>query len=152
MKGTTMVALSVLAASAVHAETQNFDQQKTGAAPDGCSCGVTGRGKPVWTVDADRSAPSAPNVLRQSGSGTFPWCVNKAVSLADGFVVVKFKPEKGREDQAGGAVWRWKDPSATRTAGRSSRTTSCLCGTDSRSARWRGSSTPSAVSGLTSKS
>jgi hypothetical protein len=63
----------------------------------------------VWAVEADRSAPSAPNVLRQSGKGTFPWCVRSAASLADGFVEVKFKPEKGREDQAGGAVWRWKD-------------------------------------------
>jgi len=109
MKGTIMVALTVLAASAAQAETQNFDQQKTGAAPQGWTCGVTGRGKPVWTVDADGSAPSAPNVLRQSGSGTFPWCVNKGVSVTDGFVEVKFKPEKGREDQAGGVVWRWKD-------------------------------------------
>ena len=48
-------------------------------------------------------------MLRQSGSGTFPWCVKKAVSFADGFVEVRFKAEKGREDQAGGIVWRWKD-------------------------------------------
>jgi hypothetical protein len=53
-----------------------------------------------WTVDADPSAPSAPNVLRQSGSGTFPWCMKKGTSVADGFVEVKFKSEKGREDQA----------------------------------------------------
>ena len=35
--------------------------------------------------------------------------MKKGVSLADGFVEVKFKPENGREDQAGGVVWRWKD-------------------------------------------
>jgi hypothetical protein len=29
--------------------------------------------------------------------------------LSDGFVEVKFKPVSGREDQAGGLVWRWKD-------------------------------------------
>jgi len=29
--------------------------------------------------------------------------------LADGFVEVKFKPTAGKEDQAGGVVWRWKD-------------------------------------------
>jgi hypothetical protein len=90
-------------------ETQNFDQQKAGAAPEGWTCGVTGKGNPVWTVEADPSAPSAPNVLRQRGAGTFPWCVNRAVSVADGFVEVRFKPEKGREDQAGGVVWRRKD-------------------------------------------
>jgi hypothetical protein len=31
------------------------------------------------------------------------------VQLSDGFVEVKFKPLSGREDQAGGVVWRWKD-------------------------------------------
>src|SRR5438876_762966 len=71
--------------------------------------GVAGQGSPRWTVESDRSAPSGPNVLRQAGSGTFPWCVKKGASISDGFVEVKFKPERGREDQAGGVVWRWKD-------------------------------------------
>ena len=31
------------------------------------------------------------------------------MSLADGFVEVKFKPISGKEDQAGGVVWRWQD-------------------------------------------
>lgn len=70
---------------------------------------MTGRGSPRWAVNADPTAPSAPNVLQQTGSGTFPWCVKKGVSLADGFVEVKFKPLRGSEDQAGGVVWRWKD-------------------------------------------
>jgi hypothetical protein len=70
---------------------------------------VTGRGTPHWTVEADPDAPSAPNVLKQSGSGDFPWCVKKSASLADGFVEVKFKALSGHEDQAGGLVWRWKD-------------------------------------------
>jgi hypothetical protein len=48
-------------------------------------------------------------VLKQSGHGTFPWCVKKDASFADGFVEVKFKPVSGRQDQAGGIVWRWKD-------------------------------------------
>ena len=109
MKGAIMVALTVLAASAASAETDNFDDYKPGTEPEGWTCGVTGKGTPKWTVDTDPSAPSAPNVLRQSASGTFPWCVKKGVSLADGFVEVKFKPEKGKEDQAGGIVWRWKD-------------------------------------------
>ncbi len=91
------------------AETVNFDQDPTGSLPAGWSAGVTGRGSPKWTVEADASAPSRPNVLKQSGSGTFPWCVRPDVSLADGYVEVKFKPISGREDQAGGVVWRWKD-------------------------------------------
>jgi hypothetical protein len=29
--------------------------------------------------------------------------------MPDGVVEVNFKPEAGKEDQAGGLVWRWKD-------------------------------------------
>jgi hypothetical protein len=102
------IAVSALASS-VGAMTVNFDQDRAGALPDGWVAGVTGRGSPHWSVEADASAPSAPNVLKQSGAGDYPWCVKKGVSLADGFVDVKFKPLSGREDQAGGLVWRWKD-------------------------------------------
>ena len=60
-------------------------------------------------MEVDAGAPSAPNVLKQSGRGDFPWCVRKGALIADGFVEVKFKALSGREDQAGGVVWRWKD-------------------------------------------
>ena len=99
----------ITAATAALADTDNFDQAPTGSPPPNWTCGVTGQGSPVWKVETDPSAPSKPNVLKQSGSGTFPWCVRKDVSLADGYVEVKFKPLEGREDQAGGLVWRWKD-------------------------------------------
>ena len=62
------------------AETVNFDQQGTGVIPSGWKCGVTGRGSPKWSVEKDDSAPSPPNVLKQAGSGTFPWCVKTDVS------------------------------------------------------------------------
>ena len=104
-----MTALTVLAASAAFAETDNFDTDRTGSVPAGWKCGVTGRGNPHWAVEGDLSAPSAPNALRQSGSATFSWCVKNAVSVADGFVEVRFKPQAGSEDRAGGVVWRWKD-------------------------------------------
>ena len=91
------------------AETFSFDSDAPGALPKSWSQGVTGRGSPRWTVEPDASAPSRPNVLKQSGSGTFPWCVRPEATLADGYVEVKFKPISGREDQAGGVVWRWKD-------------------------------------------
>ena len=80
-----------------------------GHAPAGWIAGVTGKGAHRWTVETDGGAPSAPNVLRQSGVGDFPWCVKTDVALADGFVEVKFKPIDGRQDRAGGVVWRWKD-------------------------------------------
>ena len=104
-----MVAMTVLSATAAFAETENFDKEKAGSLPAGWSCGVTGKGSMRWTVDADPSAPSAPNVLRQSGSGAFPWCMKKGTSVVDGFVEVKFKSEKGQQDQAGGVIWRGKD-------------------------------------------
>jgi hypothetical protein len=91
------------------AATISFDQDVPGALPAGWRAGVTGRGSPKWAVEADATAPSKPNVLKQSGSGTFPWCVRPDASFADGTVEVKFKPISGREDQAGGLVWRFKD-------------------------------------------
>jgi hypothetical protein len=98
------LAMSMLAAAPALAETDNFDSVQAGVPPAHWTCGVTGRGSPKWAIEADASAPSRPNGLKQSGSGTFPWCVKKSVSMQDGFVEVKFKPLAGREDQAGGLV------------------------------------------------
>jgi hypothetical protein len=99
----------ITAATPALADSDNFDQATAGSLPPGWTCGVTGRGSPVWKVETDSSAPSQPNVLKQSGRGTYPWCVKKDVSLKDGFVEVKFKPLSGKEDQAGGLIWRWSD-------------------------------------------
>ena len=97
------------AATCAEAQTANFDADRAGTLPAGWICGSTGGGAPRWSVEADAGAPSPPNVLKQSGSGAFPWCVKQGTTLADGAVEVKFKPLSGREDQAGGVVWRWKD-------------------------------------------
>lgn len=104
----TGTAHAALAASA-QGEIVDFDNVRLGTLPPGWISGVTGRGAGRWAVEVDTSAPSAPHVLKQSGSGEFPWCVSNATSLADGFVEVKFKPLAGSDDQAGGVVWRWKD-------------------------------------------
>jgi hypothetical protein len=105
-------ALVGIATAAVSASglAGTFAADAVGAAPAGWLCGVTGRGQPHWAVVADPAAPSGSGkVLLQDGSGTFPWCVRSGTAIADGFVEVKFKPIRGREDQAGGVVWRWKD-------------------------------------------
>ena len=109
MKTTITMASTLLAAGVSVAQTLNFDKDPTGVAPADWTCGVTGRGSPRWTVELDPGAPSPPNVLMQSGAGNFPWCVRTGIAILDGFVEVKFKPIRGREDQAGGVVWRWKD-------------------------------------------
>jgi hypothetical protein len=101
--------LTVTAMNTPLAATVSFDQETPGSVPAGWVAGVTGRGSPKWSIETDATAPSKPHVLKQSGSGTFPWCVLREVSYADGYVEVKFKPVSGREDQAGGLVWRWKD-------------------------------------------
>jgi len=91
------------------ADIGTFDDDKPGAAPTGWLCGVTGHGSPKWTVETDPTAPSKPNVLMQSGSGTFPWCAKKDVAPGNGFVEVKFKPIRGKEDRVGGLMWRFKN-------------------------------------------
>lgn len=105
----SLVSATLVSATALAQTTVNFSGDAAGAAPAGWSCGVTGRGKPHWTVVADPGSPSQSNVLMQTGSGAFPWCVKTGTALSDGFVEVKFKPISGRDDQAGGVVWRWKD-------------------------------------------
>lgn len=63
--------------------------------------GLTGRGTARWTEDGRK--------LTYHGGATFGWAVLPTTSLRDGFVQVSFKPIAGREDQAGGVVWRWRD-------------------------------------------
>jgi len=109
MRQKYLALLASICATTALAETVGFDQDPAGSLPAGWVCGVTSRGSPKWLVEADGTAPSRPNVLKQSGQGTFPWCAKEDVSLADGFVEVKFKPMEGKEDRAGGVVWRFKD-------------------------------------------
>jgi len=100
--------------SLVLAQTVTFDKDEVGKAPAGFTTALTGGGKPgVWMVMSDESAPSKPNVLAQidqdKTSYRFPVCVYDAVSAKDVDVSVRFKPVKGKEDQAAGIVWRYKD-------------------------------------------
>lgn len=92
-----ILVISLFAMDAM-AEIIGFDQNQIGTPPAGWTCSVTGRGSPKRTVEADPTAPSKPNVLKQSGTGTFPWCAKKGVAIADGFVEVKFKAMQGSED------------------------------------------------------
>jgi hypothetical protein len=106
----SQVALAGAAASLAAfagAQTIRFDEQALGP-PAGWTCGVTGRGSPRWSVQAHPLQPGS-RVLLQSGSGSFPWCVRTGTALADGFVEARFQPISGREDQAGGVVWRFQD-------------------------------------------
>ncbi len=109
MKKLTFALITALTTSIALAETVNFDDLKTDAPPPGWTATQTGKGEAKWVVVADDSAPSKPNVLKQSGEATFPVCIKNDTRLKDGFVEVKFKPVAGKEDQAGGVIWRCKD-------------------------------------------
>ena len=86
-----------------------FDKADIDKAPTGWTATQTGTGAAKWTVVRDDAAPGGPYVLKQSGQATYPLCLKNDTSLRDGFVEVKFKPISGKEDQAGGVVWRAKD-------------------------------------------
>jgi len=104
-----LIIMSSLITSAARAETIGFDIAKPGEAPPGWTATKTGKGEAKWTIEKDDTAPSQPNVLKQSGEATYPVCIKDDTSLQDGFVEVKFKPISGKEDQAGGVLWRCKD-------------------------------------------
>src|SRR6187397_2316276 len=86
------------------ADTVNFDDFNTGEPPHGWTATKTGQGNAKWEVVPDDSAPSKPNVLKQSGEATFPICIKDDTSIKNGFVEVKFKPISGKVDQAGGLI------------------------------------------------
>jgi hypothetical protein len=107
MKPTTILVGALLAAGAT--ETVNFDKAAVGKPPSGWTATQTGTGQAKWTIVPDDTAPSKPNVLKQSGQAAYPVCLKDDTSLKDGFVEVKFNALSGKQDQAGGVVWRAKD-------------------------------------------
>src|SRR5947199_7502748 len=101
--------MSPMSMAMAQTQTINFDNFKTGDPPPGWTATKTGSGQAKWTIERDDTAPSKPNVLKQSGEATYPVCIKDDTDLKDGFVEVKFKPISGKEDQAGGVLWRCKD-------------------------------------------
>jgi 3-keto-disaccharide hydrolase len=106
---TSILVLTAVLLAAAAPEIVNFDKAEAGKPPNGWTATQTGTGRAIWAVVQDDTAPSKPNVLKQSGQATYPVCLKDDTSLKDGFVEVKFKAISGREDQAGGLVWRAKD-------------------------------------------
>ena len=96
MKQACIAAATIFASSAAVAQTINFDADSPGTLPSAWQQGVTGKGSPKWAVRADPAAPSKPNVLQQSGSGPFPWCVLPKTAIEAGSVRLRLDV-----DQAG---------------------------------------------------
>lgn len=63
--------------------------------------GPTGKGAARWTDRGER--------LIYRGGAVLGWALVRGASVRDGFVQVRLKPVGGREDRAGGVVWRWRD-------------------------------------------
>jgi hypothetical protein len=108
MKALLLTAVTLFAAAATPTVV-NFDTLDAGKPPGGWTSTQTGSGKAVWSVVRDTTAPSQPNVLKQSGEATYPVSLKDDTAIKDGFVEVKFKPLSGKEDQAGGLIWRARD-------------------------------------------
>ena len=109
------LAIALLAHTAFGA-TVNFDDAAPGGPPSGWTATKTGDGQPKWTVEKDDTAPSKPNVLKQSGVAAYPICLKNGSNLNDGVVEVKFKPISGEDDQAAGLIWRVRDANNYYTA------------------------------------
>src|SRR5256712_6933138 len=110
MKNLVMLLVSIgMGGGMTLAQTVDFDTFKIGEPPPGWAATKTGAGQAKWTVEKDDTAPSKPNVLKQSGQATYPVCIKEDTNLKDGFVEVKFKAVSGKEDQAGGLIWRARD-------------------------------------------
>jgi hypothetical protein len=114
LKKLVFLSLVLAVSGALFGEVINFDKDEAGKAPKGFVFGLTGKGKPgVWVVQQDPTAPSAQNVLAQTDANPvsyrFPVCVYDGFTAKDVDVSVKYKPVSGREDQAAGIVWRYRD-------------------------------------------
>jgi hypothetical protein len=103
---TGMLFLAITASA--FAETKVTFEEAT-SLPAGWKSGITGTGAAKWEVVRDDDAASGSNVLKQSGEATFCWAAKTDAAIKDGFAEVKFKPISGKEDQAGGLVFRFQD-------------------------------------------
>ncbi len=81
-----------------------FDADPVGGLPRGA---VVFSG--TWAVRAEPDAPSPPNVLCQTGVAQFPAIVLADAVYANLVLSVRFKPISGREDRAGGLIFRVQD-------------------------------------------
>ena len=91
-----------------------FTKDDVGNLPSGWTAAKTGKGEgSLWKVVSDDAAPSKTGyVLAQTAEGPkelFNLCVVDDTSYKDVEVRVAFKAVRGKNDQGGGVVWRYKD-------------------------------------------
>jgi hypothetical protein len=111
---TTYVWLLSFALWGTVTQTINFDSAKPGSVP----AGWTVTPNPQWEIRKDPSAPSQPYVFAQTShdaangvdGGRCPLAILNEIDVKDGDLSVKVKPVAGKEDRAGGLVFRYRDP------------------------------------------
>ncbi len=94
--------------------TYNFDSDAAGQLPAKFHTAKTGAGAAEkWSVQADSTAPSKPNVVAQTSTDQtdyrFPLLISDEGSFQDVDLSVRFKTVSGSVDQAGGLMFRLKD-------------------------------------------
>lgn len=105
---------AVLAGAEGDAPRFRFGKDDVGKVPPGWKAAQTGKGAgSVWKVVADDTAPSKSGyALAQTAEGPnslFNLCVAEGPSLKDVEISVAFKAVRGKKDQGGGLVWRYRD-------------------------------------------
>jgi hypothetical protein len=113
---TVALAATVIAQSGTSAPLAEwtFDKDEGGKTPPAWRVAETkGSGKTgKWTVVADDTAPSKPNVLKldtQAEDSTFNLLIAEKSSFKDLDLRVMVKALSGNEDQGGGLIWRARD-------------------------------------------
>lgn len=90
-----------------------FDSGPIGQTPAGWTVAMTNHGvAPQWQILKDVTAPTQPYVLAQTSTDSadrYPLAIWNAMKLKDSDVSVRIKPVSGKEDRAGGVVWRYHD-------------------------------------------
>jgi len=91
-----------------------FDNEQLGQTPPRWTVAMTNHGRaPRWEIVKDLSAATQPYVFAQVSADPvkdrYPLAIFDDVTLRDGEISVRVKPVSGREAQAGGLVWRYRD-------------------------------------------
>lgn len=117
-----LVVLGIVAVAPWRAEADDaqvkigWEEVATGRIPSDWMAAATNQKGPLatWQVVEDPTSPSGGKVLamtRQNHEfgGTFNICWTDTIRFLDGEIEVRFKANRGKEDQGGGVIWRVQD-------------------------------------------
>jgi len=117
MRRRSLAVVALLATALLAADKKapalKLGKDDLGKLPAGWKAAQTGKGKSVWKVVEDDTAPSKSGfALAQTSDdrdALFNLCVADEGRFKDVEVMVSFKAVAGAKDQGGGVVWRYQD-------------------------------------------